>query len=267
MIKKRIIFTFYFCDGYFVQSRNFSLQKVGNIEWIKKNFDLKKISNFIDEVAIINLSTKGYFEEYKYALKQLSEYFFIPIIAGGRILKFKDVQDYFSSGCDKVILNTNIFKNPKLINEISSTYGSQSIVASIDLKKEKEKYFIYVENGKNKIKLDPKKILRKLLKMQIGEIMIRSIDKDGSGQGLEYKLIDLLPDTQIKNLILAGGCGNIKHIQDGLSKKKVNAVCTGNLFNFINEELKNTRINLLKKNFILPQWNYKETRKYKNILI
>ena len=55
--------------------------------------------------------------------------------------------------------------------------------------------------------------------MQIGEIMIRSVDKDGSGQGLEYKLIDLLPDTQIKNLILAGGCGNIKHIQDGLSKK------------------------------------------------
>ena len=104
MIKKRIIFTFYFCNGYFVQSRNFSLQKVGNIEWIKKNFDLKKISNFIDEVAIINLSTKEYFEEYKYALRQLSKYFFIPIIAGGRILKFKDVQDYFNSGCDKINL-------------------------------------------------------------------------------------------------------------------------------------------------------------------
>ena len=75
MIKKRIIFTFYYYEGYFVQSRNFSLQKVGDIEWIKKNFDLEKISNYIDEVAIINLSTNDFYEDFLKSLRELSKFF------------------------------------------------------------------------------------------------------------------------------------------------------------------------------------------------
>ena len=84
MIKKRIIFTFYFYNGYFVQSRNFDKQKVGDLKWIKKNFDLEKISNFIDEVAIINISSEDYRKEFLFNLKEISKNFLIPIIAGGK---------------------------------------------------------------------------------------------------------------------------------------------------------------------------------------
>ena len=88
MIKKRIIFTFYYCDGFFVQSRNFDLQRVGNINWIKKNNNLKKISNFIDEVAIINLSSENSNDDFIKNLKQLAKSFLVPIMAGGRIKNF-----------------------------------------------------------------------------------------------------------------------------------------------------------------------------------
>lgn len=265
MIKKRIIFTFYYYEGYFVQSRNFSLQKVGNIEWIKKNFDLEKISNFIDEVAIINLSTKDFYEDFLKSLTELSKFFLIPIIAGGKVNNFDVVKKYFSAGCDKILLNTGLYEKPQLVKKISTSYGAQSIVASIDLKKDGDKYSVYLSNGKKKINTNSKNYIKNILEMSIGEILLRSIDKDGSGTGLDYDLISLMPKNHNKNLILTGGCGNIKHIEEGLLKKNVNAVCTGNLFNFINEELKNTRESLLKNKIDLPEWEYKEIRKLKNI--
>ena len=265
MIKKRIIFTFYYCEGYFVQSRNFSLQKVGDIEWIKRNFDLEKISNFIDEVAIINLSKKDFYKDFLKSLRELSKFFLIPIIAGGKVNNFVVVEKYFLSGCDKILLNNNLHKKPQLAKKISTFYGAQSIVASIDLKKDDGKYYVYLNNGKDKLNTNPKDYIKNILKMDIGEILLRSIDKDGSGTGLDYDLINLIPKNHNKNLILTGGCGNTKHIEEGLLNKNINAVCTGNLFNFINEELKNTRESLLEKKIDLPEWEYKEIRKLKNI--
>ena len=101
--------------------------------------------------------------------------------------------------------------------------------------------------------------------MNIGEILLRSIDKDGSGQGLDFNLLNLIPDDNLKNVILSGGIGNTLHVENGLKNEKVNAVCTGNLFNFINDELKNTREILLNKNFDLPAWNHLEIKSYKKI--
>ena len=94
--------------------------------------------------------------------------------------------------------------------------------------------------------------------------MLRSIDKDGSGEGLDFNFLKYVPKKNNKNIILAGGSGNVNHIEEGLKNKNVNAVCTGNLFNFINDELKNTRENLLKKNFKLASWNSSEIKKFKN---
>ena len=263
MIKKRIIFTFYFYNGYFVQSRNFDIQKVGDLKWIKTNFDLEKISNFIDEVAIINISSEDYREKFLFNLKEISKNFLIPIIAGGKIKTIDDVNSYFKNGCDKVIINSIIHKNPNIINEISKIYGSQSIVASVDLKKVENNYLIFTENGKKKIKTEPKKVIKEICEMNIGEILLRSIDKDGSGQGLDFNLLNFIPDDSLKNVILSGGIGNTLHIENGLKNENVNAVCTGNLFNFINDELKNTREILLNKNFNLPSWNHLELKSYK----
>ena len=156
MIKKRIIFTFYYYEGYFVQSRNFSLQQVGDMEWIKKNFDLEKISNFIDEVAIINLSTNDFYKDFLKSLRELSKVFVIPIIAGVKVSDFEVVEKYFLSGCDKILLNSSLHEKPKLVEKISNSYGAQSIVASIDVKKELQ---VVKQSIDNNSKIDFQKVL------------------------------------------------------------------------------------------------------------
>ena len=100
--------------------------------------------------------------------------------------------------------------------------------------------------------------------MNIGEVLLRSIDKDGSGEGLDFNFLKYIPKKNNKNIILAGGSGNVSHIEEGLKNKNINAVCTGNLFNFISDELKNTRQNLLKKKFNLATWNSQEIEILKN---
>lgn len=263
MIKKRIIFTLYFYNGYFAQSRNFDLQKVGDIKWIKQNLDLEKISNFIDEVAIVNISSADYKLEYLKNLKEISKNFLIPIIAGGKIENLNDAINCFKNGGDKIILNSIIHKNPRIIDEIAKIYGSQSIVASIDFKKVKNEFKIFIDNGNVPIEQSTKELVKQICNMNIGEILLRSIDKDGSGVGLDFDLINLIPKSNYRNIILAGGTGNAKHIEEAL-KHNINAICTGNLFNFLNDELKNTREVLIKKKFNLPIWSHSELKNYKN---
>ena len=161
----------------------------------KRNYNLKKISNFIDEVAIINLSSESN-DDFIENLKQLAKSFLVPIIAGGRIKNFEDVKKYFNNGCDKIILNSNLHKNKHLVEKISKSYGSQSIVASVDYKKNGKDSFIFTNNGKNQINEKPAKYLTRILKMNVGEILLRSIDKDGSGEGLDFNFLKYIPKKQ-----------------------------------------------------------------------
>ena len=108
MLKKRIIFTLLYCDGFFVQSRNFNLQRVGDVAWLEKNYDFKKISYYIDELIILDISrTNKNLNEFIKNLKSITKFCFMPISAGGGIKKFEDVKKILSNGADKVVVNTN----------------------------------------------------------------------------------------------------------------------------------------------------------------
>ena len=133
MLKKRLIFTLIYRDGHFTLSRNFRLQKIGDLDWIQRNYDFSKISRFIDELCILNVSERqNSHSEFIDTLKLLSQGCFIPIIVGGGIRTYADAQDCFNSGADKIILNSSLFENPNLVNEIASDYGHQAIVGSLD---------------------------------------------------------------------------------------------------------------------------------------
>ena len=119
---KRIIFTLLFSDGYFFLSRNFRLQKVGDIKWLLSNYDLENITNYIDELVIINLSKKEKFKFLK-VISKISKKTFIPITAGGNINNLDDVRKILDSGSDKIIINSLFFENPQICREISSKYG------------------------------------------------------------------------------------------------------------------------------------------------
>ena len=136
MLRKRLIFTLIFNNGSFVQSRNFRLQKVGDIGWLEKNYKFKNLASSLDELIILNASreSKGTLD-FAEILSRLVEDVFIPICAGGGVRCMADAEVLFENGADKIILNTIIYENKDLVTNLIKKYGSQSIVASVDYKK------------------------------------------------------------------------------------------------------------------------------------
>ena len=144
MLKKRLIFTLLYEDGFFVQSRNFNLQKVGDIEWIKKNYNFRNISFFIDELIILDISRGGK-DSSKFIenIKKISELCFVPISIGGGVDTCEKAQKILSNGADKILLNSINFVNKEITKEISNIYGEQSIILAVDVKKKNNDYEIY----------------------------------------------------------------------------------------------------------------------------
>ena len=263
MLKKRIIFTLLYCDGHFVQSRNFNLQKVGDVNWLEKNYNFKKISYFIDELLVLDISRKEKkLEVFLENLRLISKYCFMPISVGGGINNFQKAKKILSSGADKVLINSNL--NLNLIKEISKTYGQQSIIASVDYKKIGKDYKIFIKNSSEILRIKTKEYLEKLNNFPIGEIMLNSIDQDGTGNGLDFKILKFFPDKINKSIIISGGCGNASHLSEGLSNKKIDAVSTANLLNFVGNGLEKARKEILSQNFKLPVWDVKKIDMLRN---
>ena len=254
MLKKRIIFTLLYCDGFFVQSRNFNIQKVGDVKWLEKNYNFKKISYYIDELIVIDISrNEKKIEQFLRDLNSITKFCFMPITVGGGINSIKLVKTILSKGADKVLINTNI--NLNFIKEVSKIYGQQSIICCLDFKLINNEYKVFIKNGSEMLKISLSSFLKKLNTFPIGEIMLNSIDQDGTGNGLDFKALKCLPKLVHKSIIISGGCGNSLHISEGLNDKKINAVSTANLLNFVGDGLKKAREEMIKKNFNLPIWD------------
>ena len=158
---------------------------------------------------------------------------------------------------DSVSINSTFFDKPDAVNKIAKEFGKQSIVLSIDISKdalnEPDKYDIWTKNGSVKQNKNLKEFLKEINDYNFGEIYLNSIDKDGTGFGYDLNILNSIPQNLNVPLILAGGAGNYKHFIHALENKRIDAVATANLFNFINDGLKIARINLSKK-FDFPNW-------------
>ena len=257
MLRKRIIFTLLYNDGNFSLSRNFRLQNVGDIEWLLKNYDFKKVSNSIDELIILDVSrVKTPKKTFLKAIERISSGIFVPISGGGGIANTEDVSLLLNSGCDKVVINSLIFELPEMLKEISVKFGEQSIIASLDLKKNRSGHFeIWANAGARLVKENAKIWFESISTLPVGEIYVNSIDQDGTGQGFDLDILNLLPSNAGKPIILAGGAGNARHLKDGLINPKVDAVATANLLNFIGDGLYRARLELMLNGISLPQWD------------
>ena len=127
MLKKRLIFTLLFSKGYFWLSRNFRLQKVGDMQWLKRNYGFSKISNYIDELIILNVSEDcNSLEEFNKMLKELTKDLFIPIAAGGGIREIDQAKKLLRSGADKIVLNTILFEESRnIVLKMKKEFGQQ----------------------------------------------------------------------------------------------------------------------------------------------
>jgi cyclase len=239
-----------------MQSRNFRLQKVGNLYWLEKNYKFQNIAFALDELIVLNASRGDKnISEFASTISKLVNDVFIPIAAGGGIRTIEDADLLFKSGADKIVLNSLLVENSDIVKEIIKNYGSQSVVASIDCKLRDDNYEIFIKDGSLKIDYELKEYVAYLELLGVGEIYLNSIDKDGTGFGYDKSLIENVNRITCLPLIIAGGAGNESHLAEGLKIENVSAVATANLFNFIGNGLPNARKKLIYNNVNIANWN------------
>ena len=250
MLNKRIIFGLLYSNNYFHLSRNFRLQKVGDINWLQDNYAFNETCQYIDELAFFLVNRKydkyekkSFFENINNIRKKI----FAPIMIGGGIRSFDDAKLCFENGADKILINSE-FENIELINKISEFYGSQSIAIVLDYKKVSNKYEVYTHCATIKKKKYLENIFLNLQSQNIGEIILHSIEKDGTGNGYDLDIIKELNLSSKKPLLLMGGAGKPENIVNALSNEIISGVITSNLFNFIGNTLKVTRALCQKEN-------------------
>tara|TARA_B100000676_G_C18028691_1_gene817211 strand:- start:729 stop:1526 length:798 start_codon:yes stop_codon:yes gene_type:complete len=264
MLKKRVVFTLLYSDGVFMLSRNFRLQKVGDLRWLKQNYNFSKIAFSIDELIILDVSRnerdKNKFCEH---VQSLSEECFVPIAAGGGVRNIEEAQQLIRSGADKIVLNTLMVKDKFYVREFSSEFGLQCLVVSVDVKRKDKESSIWVENGTEDACMSLSRYLEEISDLPVGELYLNSIDRDGTGQGYDMELLGLLPGQFKIPIILAGGVGKDTHLIEGLSDDRVDAVATAHLFNFIGDGLLNARSSIRVSGINLAKWDERLQEKLK----
>ena len=256
MVKKRLIFILLFADGYYMLSRNFRLQRVGDIRWLNKHYNFENIAFSIDELIVLDVSRQTRnVEHFCDHLKELCQQCFIPIAAGGGIRCRQDADRLLRSGADKIVLNTVLYTDLPFVKELVSLYGSQCVVGSVDLKRESGKWRAFIRNGAQVVDLTPAEYLRNIAALGVGEIYLNSIEKDGTGQGYFLEMLEMVDPSIRTPIILAGGAGKHQHFLEGLQQNNVDAVATAHLFNFVGDGLPRARELLLEKKMRLAFWD------------
>lgn len=257
MLKKRIIFTLLYDSGSFMLSRNFRLQRVGNLDWLQRNYNFAHIAFFIDELIVLDV-TRGErdLDAFCQTLKALTAGCFVPIAAGGGVRTVDHARRLLRSGADKIVVNTPQFDEPALIEALAKEFGQQCVIGSVDMKRETAAgdYRIYVDAGSRRIEQAPPVALDWLNRHWVGELYLNSIDRDGTGQGYDLALLDQLPPSCSVPIILAGGVGNGAHLAVGFDDPRVDAVATAHLFNFVGDGLQRARDALIGQGARLAAW-------------
>jgi imidazole glycerol-phosphate synthase subunit HisF len=164
-------------------------------------------------------------------INKIGDEAFMPFSVGGGISKLEDIQRILALGAEKVVINTASFINPWFIHEASSRFGNQSIIASMDVKKNfRGKYHAFIYGGEKYFDVDPIKHARKMETLGAGEILVNYIDRDGKMHGYDLAYTKLLSDSVSIPVIVCGGAGTLSHLAEGIKNGGASAVAAGSMF-------------------------------------
>lgn len=151
-------------------------------------------------------------------VERTAENVFVPITVGGGIRSVDDVRHLLRCGADKVAINTMATKTPSLITEIAETFGSQCVVLSVEATRHSNgEWGVYTDNGREKTQYEVAEWVDKAVSLGAGEIMLTSVDKEGTGKGFDLELIKLVANTVDVPIIASGGMGTIQHALDAIN--------------------------------------------------
>ena len=168
-----------------------------------------------------------------HVVEQVAEQVFIPLTVGGGVRVVEDVRRLLNAGADKVSMNTAAVNNPQLVFDASSKVGSQCIVVAIDAKQTAPgKWEVFTHGGRNNTGLDAIEWARKVEALGAGEILLTSMDRDGTKSGFDLALTRAVSDAVRIPVIASGGVGTLEHLAEGVSEGRADAVLAASIFHF-----------------------------------
>ena len=185
----------------------------------------------VDELVFLDILASKNNQTIKFnTLQEIASEAFMPLAYGGGIRTFDDAKKILKIGFEKLIINSYAVENPQFITQLANHFGNQSVIGSIDVKKNFfGKYEVVTYGATKKTKLNPVEWALRLEKLGAGELLITSVDKEGIWEGYDYELIKQITDSVSIPVIANGGAGNLDHIEKVVKESKASAVALGSM--------------------------------------
>jgi len=231
MLAKRIIPCLDVTDGRVVKGVNFTeLRDAGDPVEIARRYD----EQGADEITFLDITaSSGGRDLILDIIESVASKVFIPLTVGGGVRKVEDVRRLLNAGADKVSMNTSAVSNPQLVYEASQKHGSQCIVVAIDAKATAPgKWEVFTHGGRNSTGLDAVEWARELARLGAGEILLTSMDRDGTRSGFDLGLTRAVSDAINIPVIASGGVGGLQDLADGVTKGHADAVLAASIFHY-----------------------------------
>ena len=231
MLAKRIIPCLDVTAGRVVKGTNFvALRDAGDPIEIARRYD----EQGADEITFLDITASSDDRDIiLHVVEQVAEQVFIPLTVGGGVRVVEDVRRLLNAGADKVSMNTAAVNNPQLVFDASSKVGSQCIVVAIDAKQTAPgKWEVFTHGGRNNTGLDAIEWARKVESLGAGEILLTSMDRDGTKSGFDLALTRAVSDAVRIPVIASGGVGTLEHLAEGVSEGRADAVLAASIFHF-----------------------------------
>ena len=246
MLTKRVIPCLDVKNGKVVKGTSFvNLRYAGDpVKLARKYYD-----DGADELMLLDITAS--YEKRKTMInvvREVAKDIFIPFTVGGGINRIEDIRNLLNAGADKVSINTAAVENPKLIKEAAEKFGSQCIVVAIDVKKSGNQWKVFIKGGRGATSLNVLDWAKEVEELGAGEIMLTSIDKDGTKKGYDLKLTRVISKKVNIPIIASGGAGDLDSILKVFKEGRADAALAASIFHYDKYSINEVKKYLLKNN-------------------
>jgi len=229
-VAKRIIPCLDVNDGRVVKGINFvELKDAGDPVEIARSYN----DQGADELTFLDITASSDNRGLLFdIIEKVANQIFIPLTVGGGVRNCDDIRNLLNVGADKVGINTSAILNPNFVSQSSSRFGSQAIVVAIDAKKIDDHYEVFTHGGRNATGINAIEWAKKMADFGAGELLITSMDRDGTKKGFDNNLMKSISDVVDIPIIASGGAGSLRHLVDGIKEGEADAVLAASIFHY-----------------------------------
>ena len=229
-LAKRLIPCLDVTAGRVVKGVNFvSLRDAGDPVEIAARYDAEGA----DELCFLDITASSDERDILlHVIESVASRVFIPLTVGGGVRRVEDVRRLLNAGADKVAINTAAVQTPQLVSQASGIVGAQCIVVAIDAKKKGDSWEVYTHGGRKAAGLDAVQWARRMVDAGAGEILLTSMDRDGTKNGFDVELTRAVSEAVSVPVIASGGAGSLEHLAQGVLQGKADAVLAASIFHF-----------------------------------